>query len=270
MLNYHEMTMSESRDSPQRRKQFLIICSIIFGVLLNTIFVSGLLFPVEITEGVFPGGEFVYKFLVKDYAASMGTHLEIAKDLSFPANEQEDLLYSVFIDDMSHITEGKGRFMSGILTDETSPRSIKMRRTLTEEMNPKIEKIIKSLKKKKELNDLRFPQNIVYESGSLPSVVAGVAHFPFTNGFVSALTFSYKILPAMQKWAAEHIEDGGPSIVVTTCSIKQQMCTHYAPLVKGDEFLLGRPNSKEYKRQMKEEGISISKLFKGLQKLLPF
>jgi len=263
--------MTESRDSPQRRKQFLIICAIMAGVLINTICLSGILFPVEITEGIYPGGEYVYKFLVKDYAASAGTNVLITEDLSIPEDEQADLLYSVFIDDMTEISEGNGRFMAGLLTDKNSDKSIKMRSALLEK-NPKIEKKIEKLKKKKELNDLRHPENILYESGELPSVVAAVAHFPFTNGFVSALMFSYKVLPTMQKWAREHIDEGSPVVVSSTCSIKQQMCTHYVPLFKADEFLLGRPDTKAHKLELQKskKPLSSSSILKGLRKLVPF
>jgi hypothetical protein len=62
LLNYHEMTMTEDRDSPARKKQFLVICTVMAGVFVHSMLTSGAISKVDIKEGVFPGGTFVYKF----------------------------------------------------------------------------------------------------------------------------------------------------------------------------------------------------------------
>lgn len=44
-------------------------------------------------------------------------------------------------------------------------------------------------------------------------------------------------------------------VVLTTCSKGEQMCTHYAPLVKGEKFLLGRPDSETYNEALGPESV---------------
>ena len=68
-------------------------------------------------------------------------------------------------------------------------------------------------------------------------------------------------------------EDGGvvTPIVISMCSIKDEMCTHYAPLVKGDEFLCGRPNTEQHLAALPPEHFLDWDGFKqGARKVLPF
>lgn len=60
-VNYHELTMDESKDSPARKKQFLTICVGGIGIFLNAFANAGGFHSVSMTEGYFPGGEFVYR-----------------------------------------------------------------------------------------------------------------------------------------------------------------------------------------------------------------
>lgn len=62
LMNYHELTMNEPRDSPARRKQFLVICTVMGGMFLHSIMTAGAFNSIDIKEGIFPGGTFVYKF----------------------------------------------------------------------------------------------------------------------------------------------------------------------------------------------------------------
>ena len=64
-MNYHEMTMGQPRDSPERRKQFLIICTVIAATFFHSVLMSGFFGAVEIKEGIFPGGEFVHRYTVR-------------------------------------------------------------------------------------------------------------------------------------------------------------------------------------------------------------
>lgn len=65
LLNYHEMTMNEPRDSPAKRKQFLVICTVIFGMFTHAVITAGALNSIEIKEGIFPGGFFIYKYATR-------------------------------------------------------------------------------------------------------------------------------------------------------------------------------------------------------------
>ena len=64
-MNYHELTMNEPRDSPARRKQFLVICTVMGAMLAHAVMTSGAFNSMDIKEGVFPGGEFVYKYATR-------------------------------------------------------------------------------------------------------------------------------------------------------------------------------------------------------------
>lgn len=54
--------MNEARDSPARRKQFLVICTVMAGMFAHSIMTAGAFNSIDIKEGIFPGGFFVYKF----------------------------------------------------------------------------------------------------------------------------------------------------------------------------------------------------------------
>ena len=60
-INYHELTMEESKDSPARKKQFVTICVLGIGALSNAMINAGVFQPIQFEEGVFPGGEFHYR-----------------------------------------------------------------------------------------------------------------------------------------------------------------------------------------------------------------
>ena len=62
LLNYHEMTMDEPRDSPARRQQFQVICTIMAGMFIHSVITAGAFMTIHIQEGVFPGGEFMYRY----------------------------------------------------------------------------------------------------------------------------------------------------------------------------------------------------------------
>ena len=65
LMNYHELTMNEPRDSPARRQQFLVICTVMAGVFVHSCVMAGVFSSMDIKEGVFPGGEFVYRYTVR-------------------------------------------------------------------------------------------------------------------------------------------------------------------------------------------------------------
>ena len=265
MMNYHEMTMGEPRDSPQRRKQFLVISAIMTGIFLNAGLNAGALSTITIETGTFPGGEFVYKTLIKDYAASAGTlrtvtsDLDIVEDgtqsLSSEISETEtveldtaDLMYSVFLDDERVVPGGKTRFAAGALLQKSMLRGsplnpAEVKRTLLDLNDSILEKA-----GKKAGADGAHSTEIPYEVGNLPRVEAAVAQHPYTGGAWSAVLQSKKIFPRLRRHYEEtNGGDGGGGVVVSTCSAKQKMCTYYMVRAfkirrrRGVEFRINMP-----------------------------
>jgi hypothetical protein len=256
-MNYHEMTMGEPRDSPARRKQFLIICTVMASVFLYATITAGAWNTIEISNGNFPGGEFVYKSTKRDYAAAPSLERQIAKDLGLTGNKKDtsndaaDLVYTIYLDHPGQIRNGRyQRFASGYLAktgdpqmEETAQRLLKMNKNI----QPPTRKEVQDLP----ASDLW--KRLKYKRTTLPKTKAAVVHFPFTNGFVSAMVFSLKVLPALRKHAQEQQKQSAlPKVtVVSTCSIADQMCTHYSPLdLDAEAFLLGQPTSEEYEKSV--------------------
>ena len=196
MLNYHELTMNEPRDSPQRRKQFLVIAAIMFGMFLHSSLDAGAFAGLEITGGTFPGGDFVYKAMTKDYAASTGTLRTVASDLGHAEDvrsEQSDLLYALFWDDPSRVPGGKARFAGGVLLSKATSgeEGKRMKKALLEEANGAIDARAKGAVGEEDTGT--HSKDVRYEAGSLPKVAAAVAQHPFTAGAWSAILQSYKV-----------------------------------------------------------------------------
>lgn len=259
-LNYHELTMKEPRDSPARRKQFLVICTLGVGVLLNTVINSGGFHPVTIEEGVVPGGAFAYRMHTQDVAAAMSKVRCALDDVkAADADEQADTLYSLYADESSRVPSGETRFFVGGLGNEIATA---------------LSGIASVDSKDRKLSE--FCDGRAYETTKLPTdVKAGVAQFPFTNGFVSALLLTYKIVPTMSKYARDHGVEN--PVLFSTCSPSQYMCTHYVPLAKGDKYFLGQPNTAEYAKQLADEAaaakgkaaVDYEAVWRGIKKMSP-
>eukprot|EP00578_Thalassiosira_sp_NH16_P031844 CAMPEP_0181079684 /NCGR_PEP_ID=MMETSP1071-20121207/2161_1 /TAXON_ID=35127 /ORGANISM="Thalassiosira sp., Strain NH16" /LENGTH=309 /DNA_ID=CAMNT_0023161103 /DNA_START=103 /DNA_END=1032 /DNA_ORIENTATION=+ len=262
MLNYHELTMNEPRDSPQRRKQFLVICSIMVVMTLHAALNAGVLATFDIEEGTFPGGEFVYKFMTKDYAASTGALRTVASDLGISEEggssnliimeegvpmDTADLLYSVLLDNEGVVPGGETRFASGLLLAKSNREGGKMKKQLLE--------VNEGMVSKSEEGRGVHSKDIKYEVGNLPKVTAAVASHPFTSGVWSAVLQSFKIIPKFRKYAEDHGETGKSPIVITTCSAKQKMCTYYMPLTKRDKFYMGKTKTEEYAKNFEHAGM---------------
>lgn len=289
MLNYHELTMNEPRDSPARRKQFLVICAVMVSVLLHSAITAGALESVKIESEstYFPGGEFLYKPLVRDYAATGGMLRSIAEDVGAVkdggwgagiAQGEGDVtmggvLFAVYLDSDSGVQVGERRFLTGALLGcaegcIAGKDADELRQTLLAKNEGM--KAEADMREKGEWQE--YVSNIPYEAGKFPRAPAAVTRFPYTGGFVSALVHQFKVFPALVKYARAH-GAAGPSVVIsTTCSIDQHMCTHYAMLSNGDKFFLGRPDSDSYLSQLNAEkedrSDSLSLAWKGLKKLL--
>lgn len=265
MLNYHDFALQLPRDSPVRRQQFLVVCTIMAGIFAYTTIMAGILHSIKITDGKFPGGDFVYKSAKRDYAAAPSLERQVGQDLELSPKEHEDTIYTIFLDHPGQVANGRDqRFASGFLAKNKSDRPLKDKLIA---MNPAIQPPSKA-----ELLDLPADElwtRLRYKHKHLPAVKAAVLHFPFTDGFVSSLMLSWKVIPALRKYATDKQRERGiksPSVtIISTCSVKDQMCTHYAPLEKGDVFLLGQSQMEAYLESL--NGSSMFD-FSGLDQLI--
>jgi len=279
LLNYHEMTMEQSKDDPAKKQQFMVICTVMVSVLAYSLMTSGAFVAIAPVAGVFPGGYFCYKFASLDYAASMGLGRLIQKDLlaEFPKDVEEakkleekrlieEMTYHLYLDDPTRMGGRRQRFMTGIMAGEAGiPKMNKL-----QAMNRgKTKKLTEA--QKEDMSAQKYFETIPYEMVDLPSVDALVLQYPFTNGFVSALMFSYRVVPALRKMAMENAEEGYSPVVISNCSVKQEMCTHYVPLVKSEDFLMGRPGTDALLASMPTEHFLDWEGFKqGGRKVFPF
>jgi len=243
----------------------LIICTVMAAVFVHAVLTAGALLPLNIEDGIFPGGDFVYKFSKRDYAASMSMQESIGKDIDMKPKESADKLYTVYLDDPNRMRGRRQRFAAGYLVTDKEGKKIKkeLMDKNAEIKPPSPEDII-------ELPAFQLWPRLKYETTSLPSVNCAVVNFPFTNGFVSAMIHSWKVIPALRKYAQEHAAKGSPVSVVTTCSIPEGVCTHYAPLYQGKRFLLAEPDMETYLEELGPEPMLDWKGMKNmLRKMLP-
>lgn len=194
-MNYHELTMTESKDSPARRKQFKIICAVMAGCTVYSVMTSGVLRPVVVSTGSFPGGEYIYRYTGRDYAAVNSLTEAVAKDLGMKERDHGDTLYSLFLDDPLAVSGRNQRFASGILLNDdtvtTKHENNQERKTVLMEINDGI--IDPTEKEIKELAAYELWPRLKYQTQPLPKTKAAVVRFKFSNGFVSALVHSYKV-----------------------------------------------------------------------------
>jgi len=242
MFNYHELAATQP-GMRQNGNQYLFLIIVGGAFLAHAILSAGTLHPVKIKEGTFPGGEFVYKYRVKDYAASIGTMRLAAEDLGMDYTKADtgNFFYTIYLDDQGEVPPGQERMLSGLLSRKTS--EMKEQRRSLMERNKSIGQGVCKINDKECMEKY---ENIPWEIGTLPSVKAAIVEFPFANGIISALVHSYKIMPQLLKYSNEHGSKGNFPLTISTCNVEKRICTHYAPLEKGQKFLLGRHQSKEY------------------------
>lgn len=174
------------------------------------------------SNNLFEGGEFLYKLMTKDYAASGGTLRTVKEDLGLDLTLSEgeltelemelgiitdgdkgemDLFYTVFMDDPGKVPGGKCRFAGGVLL----PPSFHSKEG-KERMKSKLLRVNEDILRAKrglsgdgggssgdvDVED-NHSRNVEYRVGNLPKVDAAVAQHPFTDGAFSALLQSYKV-----------------------------------------------------------------------------
>ena len=77
----------------------------------------------------------------------------------------------------------------------------------------------------------------------------------------------------MRKLAAEKGKPDNLPVVISQCSEREKICTHYIPLVKGKKFHVGLPSTEEYQEAIKaeEKPFDLVKTLKnGLRVVFPF
>jgi len=196
------MTMNEPADSRNKRTQFLVVCSVMVSVLVYTLMTSGIFYPIDATEGVFPGGNFVYKFTYRDYAASMGLGRLVRKDWiqqNFETTDDskqkkendetvEAFTYHVYLDDPSQMGGRRQRWMSGLLVGDDKLGQVEKMMVLNEKGKRQPTATEAEDKSAREIFHM-----LPYEQADLPAVDSLVVQFPHTGGFVSSLILSYKV-----------------------------------------------------------------------------
>ena len=271
MLDYHALTIDEDRNSPQRKYQFRVTCLImIVGFCFMTI-PAGILVPVKITEGTFPGGTFVYKSTKRDYVASCALELYVGtEDLKLDhRHDFQDRIYTIYLDDLKLVKYGRSqRFASGYLSN--SSKSDRMIEEQLLSYNKGMEPLNRFELKTLFAEDL-WPR-LKYKKATLPKVKAAIVYFPSTYGFVSSVMMQFRILPALRKYATEKLESNNrndkknPAVtIITTCHVKNRMCTHYAPLEKGNPFLLGQLPTQEYAKTLPRPKTMYETFMESLQ-----
>eukprot|EP00934_Nitzschia_sp_Nitz4_P008267 Nitzschia sp. Nitz4//scaffold99_size76975//25144//26087//NITZ4_005571-RA/size76975-snap-gene-0.5-mRNA-1//-1//CDS//3329560835//8257//frame0 len=276
LMNYHEMTMGEPADSPQKKKQFTLITAIMAGCFSYAIMTSGVLLSVEPTEGIFPGGFYCYKLARRDYAASLGLGRRIMADLigesAKKAERQvvEETLFHVYLDDPNTMGGRRQRWASGILVGESKQDQIDKLRSLNQPEKGAVKRY-PTEKEVLQMSAQDMLEMLPYEVTDLPSVDSLVLQFPHTHGFISSLVFSFKVIPTMRRMAVEKGGEGTVPLVITQCKKEDEMCTVFAPLVQTQDFLLGQEDSEAYLSKLPEEKFLDWEGFKqGGRKVFPF
>lgn len=191
--------MTEPADSPQKRMQFGVICTIMGAVIGYGLLTSGALVGVNPEKGTFPGGHFVYKFTNRDYAASTGLGRSISQELinmqlelgqtTSRHYELEEDIYHIYLDDPSTSGGMRQRFMSGFLVAKGGDDKIKMLMGSNDDTK-------RTEFTKDEYHDLSTKEifgMLPYEKAHLPSVDALVLQFPYTGGIASMLVQTIKV-----------------------------------------------------------------------------
>jgi hypothetical protein len=254
MINYHELTIAEDKNSKQRKYQFIVICTIIGAAITYSSLKAGVLQPLDIQTGTFPGGPFLYKTAKRDYAASASLERHVAEQVGDGLrHDTVDQVYSVFLDDPGQIADGRRlRFASGYLVHNA--KAMERGHEYGEEVQERLlaYNVHIQTPTRSEIRELPAEYlwaRLKFKSTNLPPAKAGIVNFPTSNGFVSCLVFSMRILPALRKYAKK--QGYIPTVILSTCSEKENMCTHYVPLIDTSErptspYLLGQPSFEDY------------------------
>lgn len=251
-MNYHEMTMGQPRNSESNRRQYLIICTVMAAAFCWSVLQAGGLAPVEMEQGTFPGGKFVYKYTQRDYAAAQSLADNIAKDAGLNLhNETIDRIFALYLDDPNLMGGRRQRFACGLLDSPQSSATSSTAEKQAALLQSNVGRVPATKREMEEDGAFKLWPKLHYKETTLPVAKALVVQFPFTNGFVSAIILGMKVLPALRQAAVQAGADA--PVVLTTCSVKEGMCTHYAPLESASTFLLGHEATDAYLATLEPE-----------------
>jgi hypothetical protein len=118
------LAMNLPFDLQSKRNQLLIVGSLLSALILHTFVSAGGFQRIEVQPGVFPGGDFAYKFAKRDYAAAPSLLESVANDARLPAREMADRLYVVYYDDPSGLNGHAQRFAAGYLATDKETRKV--------------------------------------------------------------------------------------------------------------------------------------------------
>ena len=277
MFNFHELTVGQPRDTPARRQQFRVICTVMVVCFVYSTVNAGLFTSLVITEETFPGGEFVYKSSKRDYAAAPSLERHIAADLNIKPRESSDVIYTIYLDNPVKVSGGRNqRFASGLLVNLKSEHGQDWKTQLLQ-LNDHI--VPPTRTEVLELPASELWKRLRYKSAQLPEARVARTYFTFTNGFVSSLILTYKIIPQLRAHAAQKLSNNPAAAskitIISTCSISDGMCTHYAPLDPVEPFLLGQPGMDEYIATLPNKGLFDldmlkSRVNRGMKRLREF
>lgn len=209
LLDYHGLTITESKTSSHRRAQFIVICSVIASCFAYSVIISGALQTIQPYETPFPGGTFCYRQVTRDYGASMGIGRRLQKEIleAFPEKDDEeegitvkqrkkiieDKVYHVYLDNPEVVGGSNMRWMSGVLVSDDVEKLSYCDHLF--DKNPGSMKL-KELNKDERYSEKKASdlfEEAIYQSVELPPVNSVAIKFPFSNGFSSALVFNYKV-----------------------------------------------------------------------------
>jgi len=259
MFDYHTLT-SESNGADQaiKDKQFRVVSVLGVMAALYMITSSGLFSPVKVQNGTFSGGELLYKTNVGDYSLHQGKWRDMSSTLfKLKKHTWDDWFFALYHDDEKKLPSGTMRFSTGILLNDDNKDFVKA--TLGYD--------VKALKDEMVKNG--------YEKLKMPSVEAGVVHFPFNDGVTYALVFQYRVLRKLQKYAREKQGIDEP-VILSTCSPIQKMCTYYIPFKSVGKFMLGMKSQASYiagieadiATEKAAKAINYTKVLRGLKRLV--
>jgi len=233
-ISYEELQLNQGPPSTKERLQQIALLLVLGGgFALFSFWDAGVFSPVVVAEDVFPGGEFIYKFVARDYAVCGGNMRRLASDCSMlESDDWNNLFYCVFLDDDSQIPSDKTRFFVGAIVDQTNrdkKEALLEKNLLLPETGSSTHVFADFIQgsKPSQGKSEQFWKQLPYKKGKLPKVKSALVQFRFTNGFVSSLIYKYKVTPALIKYAKQHGVVDHP-LTIVTCSVHKKICTHYA------------------------------------------
>lgn len=256
--------------SPKERMKQLIVITI-FGIAFLTyhLYDAGAFHDVHVTQGVFTTSStaFVYKTIARDYLTSAGSMRSLSDDLLLQDYEfTKNQIYTIFLDNTKVIPTNYKRFIVGtIVENDDDPRMLLLSKNNDNDddtstvSNTNVYAEYKNDDDDKDGRSQRFWNSVNYNIGIIPekTSVAKVS-FRFTDGFISSMIHSYKVIPKIVEYMKKEKNIVDP-IIIYTCNSDEAMCTFYSPLENMSQFHLNELDTNEYASKLIKEKKMESK-----------